>query len=484
MRNAHETKKNLESKLSIVGLLGAALCIALLIYALGSMPFAAHAISVVGNPAAATDVSANKSGESGAASSDSNSSEAATPADPSTYGLYAATGTEPHFLNEASINTTINGAFGLFAEAQTTIIANALTLETAGKNAIAVVANAESNISLANTQLATGNTDATLLQSAGTLEADNVVGKALKSQIARVKDSGRMLINSSSLTSGLTDAASDETMASAITLYSEDTTDASTSSTKKTALFQACGSTLESAIKSGAFFHLVNTKANIVLSDNTITFDTKKAKLLVAAGSDATSSIVSTTTKDASEFGTAGKNGATVTMTALKQSLEGAIEVDTISSLDLFLLEHSTWEGSADITTNSAGTALATNIVVNIDATSGWVVTKDSTVSRLNIEKGGKLVDEEGKAVTIVDADGNKLVDGASEIKVKVTDEFSTSVKTTDSNMIQASTIDRSAFDAANGTETAFGTNGAAGLSDEELAANLQIIITEWFHNL
>ena len=307
-------------------------------------------------------------------------------------------------------------------------------------------------------------------------------GTAAKSALAVIEGAGSILVNSSSLASSGADSVNGTLPTSAVALYRTETIDASTDQVQ-TAFFQASKSSLDSAIDSGSFFYLTNTTATIVLQDNKLDFNSDKAKLLVAKGSDATSAL--TPSNNSTVFGTAGKNGATVSFTALDQSLSGNIEVDSISSVDFYLLDGSMWTGTSDVTANAAGADLATNITVNIDATSGWIVTEDATVSALNIAKGGKLVDADGKAVTIVDADGNKLVDGASDVKVSVTNEFSTTVKTSSANALQSATVDRTAFDEEFGTSTTFGTNGAgAAQSDEERAAELKAFIIDWFQNL
>ncbi len=399
------------------------------------------------------------------------------------HGLYASANQTVH-SNEAAVSTTADVACGLYAEGDAIIIANALTVQTQGSQSAAVATSGNGGtISIANSELSTAGADSPLLFSTGVLEADNVTGTAATSPLACIQEQGRIVIAGSSFVSAYAGSKGDSPAANAISLYHTEAID-TTSSQSAAALFQASGSKLESAIESGSFFYLTNTTAAIVLSDTDVSYDTDKAKLLVACGSDTTSTLVPTA-GTATTYGTAGKNGATATFTALDQKLEGDIEVDSISSLDLFLLDGSTWTGAASITSNSSGADLASNIVVNVDATSGWTVTADSTVSTLNIEKGGSLVDANGKSVTIVDSDGNKLVDGASNVKVTVTDEFSTTVKTTDANKLQPSIVDRTAFDEEYGTSTTFGTNGAdATASDEERAAALQTIITEWFMNL
>lgn len=466
MRHANTAIKRISYRLGILVL---AAVLAMTLYA---TPVGAHADDQV--EAASTEETA----ESAAAAEDTTGESAGTV----THGLHA-TDSETSNANEAEITTTDNGACGLFADAGATIIANALTVQTKGSQAVAVATSASGGtVSIVNSQLATSGTDAPLLSSAGTMEADNVQGISDQSPIASVVEEGSLLIADSILESSYAGSSKDALPTSAIALYRSSEIDTTTSKTG-TALFQASGSTLKSAIASGSFFYLTNTQANIVLFDNALDFDASKAKLLTAAGSTVTSGL---TTKNAGDVhGAAGKNGATVTFTAIDQELEGDIEVDSISSASVFLLEGSMWTGSSAITANSAGTDLANNIAVNIDASSGWVVTENSTVSTLNIEKGGMLVDERGKAVTIVDADGNKLVDGASDVEVTVSEPFSTTVTTTDANKLKSSTVDRTAFDGEFGTSTAFGTNGSnTTLTDEERAAELKAIVVSWFRNL
>ncbi len=212
-----------------------------------------------------------------------------------------------------------------------------------------------------------------------------------------------------------------------------------------------------------------------MLSNTELDFDYDAANLITAAGNDA------------NNWGTAGSNGAIATFTGINQDLEGNVEVDTISTVDFFLLDGSTWEGASDIVDNAKASTNAEHLNVYIDSTSEWIVTDDSTVSNLNLAKGGKLVDKQGKAVKVADADGNVLVEGASDIMVYVNDVFSTSVSTTEANAIEAADIDRSAFDEMFGITTTFGENGNAAKGstedEQEVEATKQAII-DWFHNL
>lgn len=83
-------------------------------------------------------------------------------------------------------------------------------------------------------------------------------------------------------------------------------------------------------------------------------------------------------------------------------------------------------------------------ITVNVDGTSTWVVTKDTTISALNVASGGG----DGNTVTIV-ANGKTVVSGSGDVTVTVTGSYSTSVSA------GSDTIDRGEFDSRFGTSTA-----------------------------
>lgn len=78
---------------------------------------------------------------------------------------------------------------------------------------------------------------------------------------------------------------------------------------------------------------------------------------------------------------------------------------------------------AATLTDNAAagsgtGTASDVPITVNVDGTSTWVVTKDTTISALNVASGG-----DGNTVTIV-ANGKTVVSGSGDVTVTVTGSY------------------------------------------------------------
>ena len=126
----------------------------------------------------------------------------------------------------------------------------------------------------------------------------------------------------------------------------------------------------------------------------------------------------------------------------------GNISVDggTIST------EGTTWAGAASIEQNTAGSTSDAPMTVNIDGSSQWTVTADSTVSSLNVAEGAKVVDADGKTVTIV-AGGQTVVQGDSGLTVTVTGSYSTDYDASEAGSLTSETIDRTAYDDAFGTD-------------------------------
>ena len=389
-------------------------------------------------------------------------------------GLFA-TDKATIFANNTTIETTADSARGLDATYGGTIVANGLTVSTQGDHCASIATDrGGGNISVTNSTLNTAGSGSPILYSTGDIEVDNVTGTAAGSQLVGMEGLNTVLISDSKLTSTNKGKTGSDPVANGVLIYQSTSGDAE-AKTGETALFQATNSKLSSAIESGAMFYLTNTSAKVVLSNTELDFDSDAANLITAAGNDA------------NNWGTAGSNGATATFTGINQNLKGNVEVDTISAVEFFLLDGSTWEGASDIVDNAKASTNAEHLNVYIDSTSEWIVTDDSTVSNLNLAKGGKLVDKQGKAVKVADADGNVLVEGASDIMVYVNDVFSTSVSTTEANAIEAADIDRSAFDEMFGITTTFGENGNAAKGstedEQEVEATKQAII-DWFHNL
>ncbi|NEG72459.1 adhesin [Bifidobacterium ramosum] len=357
-----------------------------------------------------------------------------------------ATDSGTALVYDTTIKTTSDNSRALDATYSGTILAGKVTADTQGDHSATVATDrGGGNVSVTDSTLSTAGSGSPLLYSTGDVQVNNVTGTATGSQIAGMEGYNTILINNSTLESTNTGKTGSDPIANGVIIYQSTSGDAE-SSTGEHATFQAKDSTLKSAITSGSMFYFTNTTADVVLSNTTLDFDTSKATLINASGNDS------------NNWGSAGSNGATVTFTGRAQTLEGDVTADTISSVDLYLLEGSTWTGAASITENSSAANGSTSdapITVNVDGTSTWVVTKDTTISALNVASGGKIVDENGDTVTIV-ANGKTVVSGDSDITVTVTGSYSTTVDAGSDTELATETIDRSDFDSQFGTSTSW----------------------------
>ena len=360
------------------------------------------------------------------------------------------------YANNNTIVTSASNSRGLDATYGGTVIGNLLAISTAGDHSAALATDrGGGNISLTNSSLFTAGSGSPLLYSTGNVQVDNVKGTATGSQIAGMEGLNTILIKNSQLTSEVTGKTASDPVANGVIIYQSTSGDAE-AATGETAEFEAENSTLASDIQEGSMFYLTNTTANVVLKNTTLDFDSDAANLLTIGGNDA------------NNWGTPGKNGADVTFTGLDQKLAGNIDVDTISSLDLYLLDGTTYTGATTISENAAASEQSdAPISVSIDGDASWIVTADSSVTNLHIADGGKLVDQDGKSVSVKDASGNILASGESDVTITVSGSYDTTVTTSDDNSLNATVIDRDDFDVAYTTNTEFGTNAGADRNDD-----------------
>lgn len=379
-------------------------------------------------------------------------------------GIFA-TDSGTAYANNDVIETTADNSRGLDATYSGTILANKMTVSTQGQHSAAIATDrGGGSVSVTNSKLTTSGSGSPLLYSTGDIEVDNVTGKASGSQIAGMEGLNTILIYNSNLSSTITKATASDPVADGVIIYQSTSGDAE-STTGEAASFQVSGSTLSSDIESGSMFYVTNTTANIVLKNTKLSFDSNKANLLQVEGNDANS------------WGTAGSNGAAVKFTGIDQTLNGNIVSDTISTADVYLLSGTVYTGSASIETSSVNTNVSSApLTMNVSSDSKWVVTGDSTVTNLNVEDGGKVVDDDGKTVTIV-ANGTTVVDGDSDITVTVTGSYGTTVATGTDNELSTSYIDRTDFDSTYSVSTEFGTN-ASGKSSSADSSNVTSAVT------
>lgn len=348
-----------------------------------------------------------------------------------------------------TISTTADNSRGLDATYGGTILADSMNISTQGNHSASIATDrGGGNISATNSTLSTAGSGSPLLYSTGDIEVDNVTGTATRSQIAGMEGLNTILIYNSTLSSTNNGISGSDPIKNGVIIYQSTSGDAETSTGSK-ARFEAVNSTLSTTIDSGAMFYLTNTTANILLSNTTLDFDSTNVNLLQVEGNDSNG------------WGQAGSNGATLTFTAMGETLSGNIVVDDISSADVYLLD----------TTSYTGTV--TNASMNISSNSKWVVTGDSTLNNLNVEDGAQIVDESGKSVTIV-VNGETVTEGESSYTITVNGSYSTTVTTSSDNELTTSYIDRTSLDSTYNLSTTFNYNENAKTASTETEQTVQ----------
>lgn len=344
------------------------------------------------------------------------------------------------YANKVSIKTT-NGdnSRGLDATYGGVIFGNKLDISTEKEHCAALATDRGGGyISVTNSKLKTEGSGSPLIYSTGDIEVDNTTGTAGGSQIAGMEGKNRIVINNSKLTSTNDARSGSDPIKNGIILYQSTSGDADTATGEK-AEFQAADSTLKTSISDGAMFYVTNTSARVVLENTKLDFNSGDVDLINAAGNN-------------NNWGTAGSNGGNVTFTCRDMQVRGDVKVDDISSISLYLADGTTYTG------RTKGSISSDNMNVNVSKDSAWIVTDSCTVSTLNVAKGGKVTDKDGKTVSVVKGD-RTLVKGDSDITVTVTGSYGTKVKKNSDTVYNTDVLSRKAFDKYFNTKTSFGKN-------------------------
>ena len=159
--------------------------------------------------------------------------------------------------------------------------------------------------------------------------------------------------------------------------------------------------------KEGGMFYTTNTQSVITLSDVDINYPDETDYFLRCTGN-----------ANKRGWGSTGSNGADCTFTADDQEMKGDIVYDSISDLHFYMVNGSSLEGAFTDDESCAGNGGDGSCNVVIDKSSVWTVTGDSAVTSLS--NAGKIIDANGKTVTIKGTDGKVYVKGDSKYTVTV----------------------------------------------------------------
>lgn len=140
----------------------------------------------------------------------------------------------------------------------------------------------------------------------------------------------------------------------------------------------------------GDLIYVTNTTSEITLENVKIENNDQDRRLLAVLGNDATHG-----------WGTAGSNGGNVTLKVIDQKLDGKIEVDSISTLNLTLSGSTVFNGTVNIVENAEkGEEVENNAEVTVEEDAVWNLTGDVKISKLN-NKG--KINFNGYKITLAD---------------------------------------------------------------------------------
>lgn len=354
------------------------------------------------------------------------SSDASTGGDASAdYGVGAAllTSNGKSYIRKSTINTDAAGATGIFAYGSGKIYAADTTISTKQDASAGLSAAAGGKLYGFDMTAETSGAYAPAInggKGGGKLILDGGLFTTNGTDSPAVSSSANVAVNGATLTANASGAAR-VSGANALYIFDSALSGAMAADDKNSTAWTVCvyGGTASASDGRGAFkmvggsikttgaglIYTTNTQSDILLSGVDLGEVKDSAFLLRCTGN--------------SGFGENGKNGAQCVFTASAQEMSGDIIWDSISTLDFYMADGSKLTGAVKNDETYAGDKKGgghCDMYIGDDST--WVVTGDSKLTNLYSE--GKIVDKDGKTVTIKDSDGKRLVRGASEYTVTV----------------------------------------------------------------
>ena len=306
------------------------------------------------------------------------------------------------YISDTVIRTSGNTAGGIHAAGGGTVYAWNLDVETQGESSAAIRSDRGGGTMVVDggTYVTNGNGSPAVYVTAD-ITVNDAVLTANGSEGICIEGKNTLRLFDTDLTSNMSDLEQNDHTWSVI-LYQSMSGD----SEEGNSAFYMIGGSLTS--NNGGLFYTTNTQSEFYLENVEITASEDSEYFLMVTGNT-----------NQRGWGTAGANGADTDFTAVSQQMNGNIIWDSISNLDFYMQKGSVLKGAILNDETYAGNGGNGYASVSIDSESSWIVTGNSIVTNLYNE--GKIVDAEGKTVSIIGTDGTVYVEGDSEYTVTVT---------------------------------------------------------------
>lgn len=264
-------------------------------------------------------------------------------------------------ISDSTIRTTGNNSGGIHTTGGGTMNADNLDVETSGNSAAAIRSDrGGGDVNVTGGTYTTNGTGSPAIYCTADISVEDAELTANASEGVVVEGKNSVSLKNCNLVSSMDNTYNGDSSENihGIMIYQSMSGDAESG----TASFSSVDGSITA--KKGDLFYVTNTDCEIYLQNTALTMEDTDGVLLRVEGNNSSRG-----------WGTQGANGGTVTMTTEKQTLNGDIIVDEISSLDLTMDNGTTFTG----TTNSSGDAGTVNITLSDD--SSWTLTGDSYVT-------------------------------------------------------------------------------------------------------
>lgn len=264
-------------------------------------------------------------------------------------------------ISDSKIRTTEHNSGGIQTTGGGTTNATNLDVQTEGNSSAAIRSDrGGGTVNVDGGTYVTNGTGSPAIYSTADITVKNAELTANASEGVVVEGANKVALENCDVTSSMTgtyNGDSDENM-HGIMIYQSMSGDADMG----TAEFRSVGGSITT--KTGDLFYVTNTDCEIYLENTELNLEDTDGVLFRIEGNSGTRG-----------WGTAGSNGGTVKLTAEKQTLDGEILVDDISSLDLLMENGTVFTGAI----NASGESGTVN--VTLTGESAWTLTEDSYVT-------------------------------------------------------------------------------------------------------
>ena len=296
-------------------------------------------------------------------------------------------------ISDSTITTSGNNAGGIMTTGGGVMNASNLTINTSGNSSAAIRTDrGGGTVSVNGGSYTSTGVGSPAIYSTAEISVTGAALKTTKSEAVVIEGKNSVTLENCTVEGNNSQKNGQSTTYENVKIYQSMSGDAASG----TAVFTMNGGSMSCA--TGSMFHVTNTSAIINLNGAQLTNSSDGS--LLAAGADA--------------WGTSGKNGGNVTLNASNQTLNGAITVDSISTLNLKMSSGSIFTGSI----NSSGQS--GSVYAEIPSGCTWKLDADSYVTSLScdassIDLNGHTLYVNGQAYTAGSASSGEEVSGGSD---------------------------------------------------------------------